>query len=102
MSQVRSIVDRTIFQAAKGDRVNAANEPYRVRSSQVLKRPAPQGNGIGEKIDEEPMRDRLVVEWDVIKADLKVCGRSLLCGGGVVSREEDRKQGVKLFGLGVE
>ena len=78
MSQVRSIVDRTIFQAAKGDRVNAANEPYCAYSSQVLKRPAPQGNGIGEKIDEEPMRDRLVVEWDVIKADLKVYGRSLL------------------------
>jgi hypothetical protein len=28
--------------------------------------------------------------------------RLALCGGGVVSREEDRKQGVKLFGLGVE
>jgi len=39
--------------------------------SQTLKKPAPQGNGIGEKIDEEQMRPRLEVSWSNIKDDLK-------------------------------
>eukprot|EP00621_Florenciella_sp_RCC1693_P003325 CAMPEP_0182544870 /NCGR_PEP_ID=MMETSP1323-20130603/33755_1 /TAXON_ID=236787 /ORGANISM="Florenciella parvula, Strain RCC1693" /LENGTH=788 /DNA_ID=CAMNT_0024755961 /DNA_START=55 /DNA_END=2421 /DNA_ORIENTATION=- len=52
----------------------SAMAPRRSRTmmmSQTLKKPAAQGNGIGENIDVEQMRPRLEVEWTQIKDDLK-------------------------------